>query len=67
MKYVAWGILLVLAILWLLAIITGMIVAFPFGLIGLLGLFAMGLLFAKVLKERMENKEDDYYDKHVDQ
>lgn len=67
MKYVAWGILLVLAILWLLAIITGKIVAFPFGLIGLLGLFAMGLLFAKVLKERMENKEDDYYDKHVDQ
>ena len=60
MKYVAWGILLVLAILWLLAIITGMIVAFPFGLIGLFGLFAMGLLFAKVLKERMENKEDDY-------
>ena len=66
MEKVAYIILGSLACVWIGLVIVGMIAAFPFGLLGLLGMGAMGLLLGKVLKERMESKEDDYYDKNID-
>ena len=66
MEKIGYAILIFIAVCWLLAIIAGMIVAFPFGLIGLLALLGIGLLFAKVVKDRLANKEDDYYSKNVD-
>ena len=66
MEKAAYAILLVLAGLWLLAKIGGMIAAFPFGILGLLVLVAIGLLFAKVLRERMASEEDDYYSKTIE-
>lgn len=57
----------VLAILYILAIVVGTIVVFPFGLLGLVALIGIGALVIKVLKERVNNKEDDYYSKNVDQ
>lgn len=66
MEKLAYIIFACLAALWLVAIITGMIAAMPFGILGLAGIFAIGLLLAKVLRERLANKEDDYYDKNVD-
>ena len=66
MEKIAYAILLTLAGLWLLAMIFGLIAAFPFGLIGLLGLIAIGLLLFKVLRERVGSEEDDYYSKNVD-
>lgn len=56
----------IIAVLWFGAILAGIIVAFPAGLIGLIAIIGIGLLFAKVLKERLESKEDDYYSKNVD-
>ena len=44
-----------------------MIATFPFGLIGLLLIAGVGILLIKVLKERMKNKEDDYYSREIDQ
>ena len=35
--------------------------AFPYGLIGLALFAGVGLLLLKVLRERLRNKEDDYY------
>ena len=67
MEKIAYAILLTLAALWLLALIFGLIAAFPIGLVGFLGLIAIGLLFFKVLRERAGNEEDDYYSKNVDQ
>ena len=55
------------AVLWVVAMIAGMIVAFPLGLIGLVVIAGLGLLATKVLGERLANKEDDYYDKNVNQ
>ena len=55
----------IVAIIWIFAIIFGLVAAFPFGLIGLIGITGVGFLFAKVIKDRIENKEDDYYDKNV--
>ena len=55
------------AILWIIGMVAGLIVAFPYGLIGLIVLIGFGLLFVKVLKERLASKEDDYYSKNVQQ
>lgn len=51
---------------WLVGMLAGFIAAFPFGLLGLVALGGVGLLFAKVLKERLASKEDDHYSKTVD-
>ena len=53
--------------LWLGAMIAGMIVMLPYGLLGLVVLAGFGLLVAKVVGERLANKEDDYYDQNVNQ
>lgn len=55
------------AVLWLGAMIAGMIVMLPYGLLGLVVLAGFGLLVAKVVGERLANKEDDYYDQNVNQ
>jgi len=66
MEKVAYIILLLLVGLWLGAMVVGMVAAMPEGIIGLLMLLAFGLLFIKALKERLNNKEDDHYNKNID-
>ena len=61
-----YAILAICAVCWLGAVLFGVIVALPYGLIGLLAIIGIGVLFIKVLRERLSNKEDDYYSKHVD-
>ena len=56
----------IVAALYILAMIVGMVAVFPYGLVGLIAITAIGVLFLKVLKERLQNKEDDYYSKKVD-
>lgn len=47
-------------------LVLGMIALFPFGLIGL-GIFAiLGALFFMVVRQRLTNAEDDYYERNVD-
>jgi len=66
--YEKWGysLLAIIACIYVLAIFAGMIAAFPFGLLGLLLIAALGILMVKVLKERLQNKEDDYYNREID-
>ncbi len=54
------------ALCYLVAMLFGVIAAFPFGLIALVGLMGVGFLFIKVIKERLVNKEDDYYANKVE-
>lgn len=54
-----------IAILYLIALIVGMITVFPYGLLGLVALVGVGVLLVKVLKERLANREDDYYSRNV--
>jgi len=56
----------IVAVIWSIAVIIGVIVAFPFGIIGLLAILGFGFLFAKVIKDRIKNKEDDHYSETVD-
>ena len=63
---IGYTLLSLLAVLWLIAILTGLIIAFPFGLLGLAALVGIGALLMKVCRERLTNKEDDYYAKNVE-
>ncbi len=66
MEKAAYVILAVAALAWVIAMIVGMISAFPVGLIGLVLLFAFGLLFAKALRDRVEKSRDDRYSRDVE-
>jgi len=67
MEYIGYALLAIVALIWIIALFVGMIAAFPYGLIGLVAIFGVGLLFAKVIKDRLENKEDDHYSDNVEQ
>lgn len=58
--------LAIIAIIYLVAILVGIIAVFPFGLLGLLLMAGIGVLLLKVIKERLKNKEDNYYSKEID-
>tara|TARA_B100000902_G_scaffold272724_1_gene258633 strand:+ start:387 stop:674 length:288 start_codon:yes stop_codon:yes gene_type:complete len=47
-------------------IISDIEVFYPDGFLLLLGSSGLFLLFCKVLKERLDNKEDSYYSKEID-
>ena len=66
MENIGYILLGVVAIAWFIAILAGMVAAFPFGIFGLLAILGFGFLFGKVIKDRMGNKEDKYYSENVD-
>ncbi len=66
MEYIGYLLLIIVVIIWIIAMIVGMIVAFPFGIIGLVAITGVGFLFAKVVKDRLSSKEDDHYSKNID-
>lgn len=51
---------------WIYLLIKGLVDAWPEGLLGFIVIIGLGFLFLKVVKDRLNNKEDDYYDKNVD-
>jgi hypothetical protein len=59
---IGYSILGSVALLW----IVGAIAASPYGLVGLLTVVGVGTLLIKVIRERLKNKEDDYYSNNVD-
>ena len=52
--------------IYIFALVVGSIVMFPIGIVGLIALTALGLLLTKVTRERLNNKEDDYYARNVE-
>ena len=66
MEYIGYVLLAITVLCWLIAVFAGMIAAFPFGLIGLVPILGVGFLLAKVIQDRLANKDDDYYSKNVD-
>ncbi|HZD59996.1 MAG TPA: hypothetical protein VE439_06035 [Anaerolineae bacterium] len=67
MEKVAYVILIIVAAFWLIAVLVGLIAAFPFGIIGLLAIISLGLLFAKALRDRLKSVKDDRYSRDVRQ
>ena len=66
METIGYVLLAIVAVVWIVAMIYGLVSAFPEGVIGLVAIVGIGLLLAKVIKERIANKEDDHYSKNVD-
>ncbi|MCF6198138.1 MAG: hypothetical protein L3J67_01860 [Hyphomicrobiaceae bacterium] len=63
---IALGLVIIVAIAYISVLMIGIIGLFPFGL-PLLALFLVGAyLFLRVLRERLTNSEDDYYEKNID-
>ncbi len=56
---------IVAAIAYVGAMVFGMIAVWPYGLLGLVVLGFVAVLFFGVLSERMNNEEDDYYEKNI--
>lgn len=56
----------VLAALWLLVLLAGLIAAWPVGLIGLAVIAIPGYVLHRVIADRLRNREDDHYEKTVD-
>jgi hypothetical protein len=63
---IGYTLLAIIAIIYLIAMFIGMIAVLPFGLLGLLIIAGVGVLMVKVIKERLHNKEDDYYSREID-
>ena len=51
---------------YLIIVIIGLVDVLPEGIVGLLAIAGFGVLFIKVFKDRLTNKEDDYYSKNVE-
>lgn len=66
--YEKWGysLLGIIGIIYVIAMFIGMIAVFPYGLLGLLFIGGLVILMIKVLKERLQNREDDYYSREID-
>lgn len=67
MKVLGYTLLSLVAVMWLIAMVAGLIAAFPYGLVGLLAIAGLGALFIHVIAERLRNKEDTHYDRTVHQ
>jgi hypothetical protein len=67
LEKVGWALLASVGLIYLVMLIVVSILAFPVGLIGVLALGGCGLIFVHVLRERLNNEEDDYYSKNVHQ
>lgn len=65
MEKIGYILLAIVAVIWLIAMLVGMIAAFPVGIVGLVAICGIGFLFAKVIRDRLVNKEDDHYSKTV--
>jgi hypothetical protein len=62
----ALALVVIFAVLWLGTLVTGLLAAVPFGVIGLIPVAIVLALLVEVIRQRLANKEDDYYDKNVD-
>ncbi len=57
---------IVLALAWIVVVAAGFIVLMPWGLLGLGALAIVLAIVGRVIYERLNNAEDDYYNKNVD-
>lgn len=55
-----------LAALYIIAMIVGMIAVGPIGILGFVALIGIGALVLKVLRERLNSPEDDYYSDNIE-
>lgn len=65
MEKIAYIVLGITALTWLVLLIVGLISAFPLGITGLVAIVGLGLLFIKALGDRLKSVKTDQYSKEV--
>lgn len=65
MEKIGYVLLGIVAMVWIGAMVFGMVKTMPVGLFGLVAIIGIGILFIKVLKDRLASKEDDYYEDNI--
>jgi c-di-AMP phosphodiesterase-like protein len=65
MEKIAYIILIIVTIAWIIAWIVGMFENIWLGIIGLVTIIGLGLLFIKALTDRLVSKKDDKYSRDV--
>jgi len=65
MENLGYFLLAIVLICWIIVVAISLVTAWPWGIVGFIGIAGIGLLFAKVVKDRLENKEDDHYSENV--
>lgn len=65
MEKIGYILLGAVALSWIIVVLVGIVAAFPYGIIGLVLIAGIGFLFAKVISDRLKNKEDDYYSNNI--
>ncbi|HEB13316.1 MAG TPA: hypothetical protein ENI11_06535 [Actinobacteria bacterium] len=65
MEKLGYIILVFAAIAWLVVMVLDMVPVYPEGTIGLVSLLGVGILLAKVFKDRVVAARTDKYSKHV--
>ncbi|MDX1408533.1 MAG: hypothetical protein R3330_10380 [Saprospiraceae bacterium] len=63
---IGYSCLAIVAVIYVLVMLAGVIAAFPYGLVILILMLGFGVLLVKVIKERLANKEDDHYSRTVE-
>ncbi len=66
MERIGYIILITVAVLWLAVMISGMVMAFPAGIVGILFIIGIGVLFLKVIRDKNRNEEDKHYSDNVE-
>jgi mannose/fructose/N-acetylgalactosamine-specific phosphotransferase system component IIC len=66
LEKIAYTLLGFVCVVYLGVMLVGLIAAWPWGIVGLIAIAAIGLLLIKVVSERLANDEDTYYSKNVD-
>lgn len=67
LEQIALVVVVAYGILWVGGAMTGLILAVPYGFLGLIPVAIFVGLLVAVIVQRLNNREDDYYDKNVDQ
>lgn len=63
---IALWLVIALAVVWVAVAVAGLVTMWPMGLIGLVVIGVVGYLLIAVVRQKMANAEDAYYEKNVD-
>ncbi len=66
LEKIAYTLLGCVCAVYLVVMFVGLIAAWPWGIVGFIGVAGIGLLLIKVIRERLGNAEDSYYSNKVD-
>jgi len=52
---------------WAVVMFAGLVAMLPYGLPALIVFLAVGYIIYRVVRDRLDNEEDDYYDNNIEQ